>query len=218
MIRERLGLLALFLVGTSCGGAFAKFTAPAVPYETTTPSVGEVPEGRILDLIRDAELVVLGTPVDRVSGAGIFTPNFQLGNRETWYTVKIVVDSVAKGNPRRARNVDFGVMPAWIRPDQPFPRLAANEIVAEYPEVQSPQHHWGLAPVLNLNEQAVFIFKKCWNCLPLTGIASARGPYYAAHPLVAMTWGSKLPPGEWTRVVRLVEESRAKRHELHAGL
>jgi len=38
-----------------------------------------------------------------------------------------------------------------------------------------------------------------------------RGPYYLAHPWVAMTWGSKLPPAEWTRVVRLTDELRSRR-------
>jgi hypothetical protein len=208
MIPRRLGLLGLLLAGCS---TYGKLTAPAVPYPIELPRLGEVPDGLLLDVIRDGDLVVLGTPVDRVSEAGFFTPKFQLGSRETWYSVRIVVDSVAKGNPRRARRVDLGSLPAWLNPGQPFPNLAHNEIVVQYPETESGRMHWGLAPVLTLGEQAVFIFKKCWNCLPLTGLPNPRGPYYVAHPWVAMTWGSKLPVGDWSRVVRLVDELRSKR-------
>ncbi len=210
MTPRRLGLVVLLLTG--CGG-LAKLGAPAVPYQTETPAVGEVPEGLLMDVIRDGNLIVLGTPVDRVSEAGFFTPKFQLGSRETWYNVKILVDSVAKGNLRRARKVDLGGVPIWLRPAPPFPSLAANEIVVQYPEVESAKTHWGLAPVLNVGEQAVFIFKKCWNCLPVTGLPNPRGPYYVAHPWVAMTWGSKLRPGEWSRVVRLVGELQARRSD-----
>jgi hypothetical protein len=208
MIPRRLGLLGLLLAGCS---TYGKLTAPAVPLRPEPPSPGEVPEGLLLDVIRDGDLVVLGTPVDRVSEAGFFTPQFQLGSKETWYSVKIVVDSVAKGNPRRARKVDLGSLPAWLNPGPPFPSLAHNEIVVQYPESESVKMHWGLAPVLTLGERAVFIFKKCWNCLPLTGLPNPRGPYYVAHPWVAMTWGSKLPVGDWSRVVRLVDELRSKR-------
>jgi hypothetical protein len=209
MIPGRLQLLALFLALASCS-TYGKLSAPAVPFQTTTPSLGEVPDGRILELIRKGDLVVLGTPVDRVSEAGFFTPRFQLGSRETWYSVRIVVDSVAKGDPHRARKVDLGILPAFLNPGPPFPSLADNEIVVQYPEVESANTHWGLAPVLTLGEPAIFIFKKCWNCLPLTGLPNPRGPYYVAHPWVAMTWGSKLPAGDWTRVMRLVQELRTQ--------
>jgi hypothetical protein len=185
--------------------------APAEPHRAEPPSVGEVPDRRLLDIIRDGDLVVLGTPIERASEAGIFTANLQVGSRETWYSVKIVVDSVAKGNPRRARRVDFGSLPGWLAPPPPFPTLAENEIVVQYPEVESPDTHWGLAPVLTLGERAVFIFKKCWNCVALTGMPMPRGPYYQAHPWVAMTRGSKLPPAEWTRVVRLTDQLRSGR-------
>jgi hypothetical protein len=203
-------LLAALVALAACA-TYQKLAAPAVPYETRTPSVGEVPDGRLLDIIRHGDLVVLGTPIERASEAGIFTANLQMGSRETWYSVKIVVDSVAKGSPRRARRVDFGSLPGWLAPPQPFPALAENEILVQYPEVESPNTHWGLAPVLTLGERAVFVFKKCWNCVPLTGLPMPRGPYYLAHPWVAMTWGSKLPPGEWTRVVRLTDELRSRR-------
>jgi hypothetical protein len=121
-----------------------------------------------------------------------------------------VVDSVLKGNPRHTRTVDLGGIPAWLNPGPPFPALAADEIVVQYPEVESVNMHWGLAPALTLGEQAVFIFKKCWNCVRLTGLPNPRGPYYLANPWVALTWGSKLPPAEWPRVVRLAKQLRGE--------
>jgi hypothetical protein len=54
-------------------------------------------------------------------------------------------------------------------------------------------------------ERAIFIFKRCYYCLPITGVAHGRGPYYKANPLVALGRGSKLPAAEWGRVVRLAE-------------
>jgi len=209
MARVPIAFLALIPALFACG-TYHKLAAPAVPYTLEPPKVGEIPDGRLLDILRHGDLVVLGTPVERASEAGLFTATLQMGSKETWYSVRIVVDSVAKGNPRRARKVDLGFLPAWLNPGPPFPGLAENEIVVQYPEVESPKAQWGLAPVLTLGEQAVFVFKKCWNCVQLRGITT-RGPYYQAHPWVAMSWGSKLPPGEWTRVVRLVEQLRSNR-------
>jgi hypothetical protein len=210
MTPGKAGWLALSFVLASCS-TYQKLVAPAVPYGTETPDVGKVPDGRLIDLIRDGDLIVLGTPVERVSEEGVFTAQFQAGSKETWYSVRVVVDSVVKGNPRRARTVDLGGVPAWLNPGPPFPTLAGNEIVVQYPEVESVNMHWGLAPVLTLGERAVFIFKKCWYCVALTGLPNPRGPYYLAHPWVAMTWGSKLRPSEWPRMVRLVEELRGQR-------
>jgi len=209
MTRLSIAVLSFspFLFGC---GTYHKLAAPAVPYATETPKVGAVPEGRLRDILRDGELVVLGTPLERASEAGLFTATLQMGSKETWYSVRIAVDSVAKGNPRRARKVDLGTLPGWLNPGHPFPALAENEIVVQYPEVESPRAQWGLAPALTLGEQAVFVFKKCWNCVQLRGI-TVRGPYYQAHPWVAMTWGSKLPPEEWSRVVSLVRDLQAKR-------
>ena len=208
MTPQRVAVFSLMLAACS---TVAKIGAPATPYRTDTPAVGEVPDEQLIDVIRHGDLVVLGTPVDRVSEAGFFTPKFQMGARETWYSVKVVVDSVVKGNLRRAQKVDLGMLPAWLNPGPPFPSLEANEIVVQYPETESPNMHWGLAPVLTLGERAILILKKCWYCLPITGISNPRGPYYTANPWVAMTWGSKLPPSEWSRVVRLTEELRSAR-------
>ena len=208
MTPQWIAVLMLTLAACTTVG---KLGAPATPYRTDTPRVGEIPDPELIDVIRKGDLIVLGTPVDRVSEAGFFTPKFQMGARETWYTVKIAVDSVVKGKLRSAKKVDLGMLPVWMNPGPPFPSLEANEIVVQYPETESPNMHWGLAPVLNLGERAVFIFKKCWYCLPLTGVANPRGPYYVANPWVAMSWGSKLPPDEWSRVVRLTESLRSPR-------
>ena len=151
------------------------------------PRPGQVPDSTLSRLLRQSGLVVLGTPVDRVSEEGIFTAWFQMGNKQTWYSVRVAVDSVAKGNLRGARTVDLG----------------ANEIVVQYPETQSPSGSWGEAPRLFIGERGVYLFRKCYNCVELGGVPT-RGPYYKAHPWVAMTWASKLPPEEWLRVRRLL--------------
>src|SRR3954462_3638069 len=88
--------------------SFGKVTAPAEPYnaEARDPNVGEVSDDRLRKIVADAELVVLGTVSDRQSEAGLFTPNFQVGVKETWYSVMVDVDSVARGKLSRAKVVD----------------------------------------------------------------------------------------------------------------
>jgi hypothetical protein len=188
--------------------SFGKLTAPAVPYnaEVRDPSVGEIPDDRLRYIIADGDLVVLGTVSDRADETGLFTPVMQLGAKETWYSVKVEVDSVARGKLGRAKRVDLGFMPAVLNDGRRFGRLQDNEIVVQYPEMSSPSNRFAGAPLLVVGERAVFIFKRCYYCVTLRGMPSRVGPYYTANPLVAMTWGSKLPPEEWSRVVRLADD------------
>ena len=78
----------------------------------------------------------------------------------------------------------------------------------QYSAVTSRSSNWAGAAPLVPGEQAVFIFRRCYYCLPIGGIAHARGPYYTANPLVALGPASKLSPCELARVKLLV--SRAK--------
>jgi hypothetical protein len=172
------------------------------------PRAGQIPDSVIANLLRRSGLVVLGTPVDRVSEEGIFTSWLQMGNKQTWYSVRIAVDSVAKGNLGRAKTVDLGFTPLNVVSNQRFARLAEHEIVVQYPETQHAGGTWGDTPRLIEGERAVYLFRKCYYCVELGGVPT-RGPYYKAHPWVAMTWASKLPPGDWPRVVRLLSQSRA---------
>lgn len=191
--------------------SFGKITAPADPYNAGAPDprVGEVSDERLRKLIADAELVVLGTISDRVSEAGLFTPAFQMGTKETWYSVKVDVDSVARGRLSGAKMVDLGFMPRVLEDRRRFGSLKANEIVAQYPELSSPSNRlFAGAPLLTVGERAVLIFRRCHYCVELRGRPTGRGPYYTANPLVAMSWGSKLPPAEWSRVVRIADELR----------
>jgi hypothetical protein len=153
-------------------------------------------------VIKKGELIVLGTPVAMVSQQGFLTPNIQLGAKETWYDVKVQVDSVLKGKLKRAKYPDYGGLPATLTPPASFPRLAKDEIVVQYPAVTARNSEWASAPPLVPGERAVFIFRRCYYCLQITGISTSRGPY-KAHPLVAMGWASKLRPEEWGRVTRL---------------
>jgi hypothetical protein len=161
--------------------------------------------------IERGELIVLATPVDLASQHGFLTPHFQLGARETWYDVKLVVDTVLKGKLKRAKRPDLGMLPVAMTPPPPFGRLAANEIVVQYPVVTSSNSDWATAAPLVPGERAVFIFLRCYYCLPITGVAHGRGPYYTANPLVALGSASKLPPGDLARVERLVEQHRRRR-------
>jgi len=162
-------------------------------------------------VIRHGELIVMATPVDVASQHGFLTPQFQLGAKETWYDVKLTVDSVLKGKLKRAKHPDLGMLPAALTPPPPFGHLADNEIVVQFPVVTSRASNWAAAAPLVPGEQAVFIFRRCYYCLPISGVAHARGPYYTANPLVAIGAASKLPPDQWPRVARLVEEQHRHR-------
>jgi hypothetical protein len=166
---------------------------------------GQVPDSLLREAIRRADLVVLATPVEMVSNHGFITPRFQLGAKETWYDVKLVVDSVFKGKLKSAKRPDYGGMPALFTPPPSFGRLEPNEIVVQYPAVTSRQSDWAAAVSMVPGEQAIFIFRRCYYCLPISGVAHGRGPYFKANPLVAVGRASKLPAAEWGRLVRLAE-------------
>jgi hypothetical protein len=167
-----------------------------------------VPDSVLRKAIRKAELIVLATPVELASQHGFLTAQFQLGAKETWYDVKLSVDSVLKGKLKRAKRPDLGMLPASLTPPVAFGRLARNEIIVQYPAVTSSSSNWANVAQIVPGERAVFLFRRCYYCLPIAGVVT-RGPYYKANPLVAMGRESKLPPEEWPRVVRLLSEHRA---------
>jgi hypothetical protein len=201
----RVGL-ACVLVLNACS-TFQRAAEPVEPYPVAAAHV-PVPDSALRQAVEHAELIVLATPVELASQHGFLTPQFQFGARETWYDVKLVVDTVLKGKLKRAKYPDLGILPAVLTPPSPFKRLAANEIVVQYPVVTSRSSNWAGAAPLIPGEQAVFIFRRCYYCLPITGVAHARGPYYTANPLVAVGRASKLPPGELARVRSLVDRHR----------
>jgi hypothetical protein len=168
------------------------------------PEVGVVPDSVLSRLIRRSGLIVLGTPRELASETGILTPSLQFGARETWYDVRLEVDSVAKGKLRAAKRVDYGTLPAILTPQQPFPSLEPMEIVVQFPAVSSTRSHWAGAPRLVLGERAVFLFRRCWSCLPIAGRPNPRGPDFTANPWVVLSWESKLRPEEWPRIVELI--------------
>ena len=85
----------------SCS-AFKSATAPAPPLAGDMSAPGPVPDSLMREAIRRGDLIVLDTPVDMVSEHGFLTPRFQMGAKETWLDVKLVVDSVFKGKFRQA--------------------------------------------------------------------------------------------------------------------
>jgi hypothetical protein len=200
-----LSLLGCTLLVTSCS-TIQRAMAPALPLTREMPAAGQIPDSVLRNAIQKAELIVLGTPLELASQHGVITPQFQLGAKETWYDVKIAVDSVVKGKLRRAKRPDLGMLPAWLTPPPAFGRLAENEIVVQYPAVTSRSSDWSSAAPMTPGEQAVFIFRRCYYCVPIKGLVTGRGAYYTAHPLVAIGGESKLSPDELTRVVRLFSE------------
>jgi hypothetical protein len=194
------GACAFLLLSCS---SFQTALAPAPPRVGDESTPGQVPDSLLREAIRQGDLIVLATPVEMVSNHGFITPHFQLGAKETWYDVKLTVDSVLKGKLKSAKRPDYGLMPALFTPPPSFGRLEANEIVVQYPAVTSTLSDWAAAVPLVPGERAIFIFRRCYYCLPISGVAHGRGPYYKANPLVAVGWASKLPAAEWGRVVRL---------------
>ena len=193
--------VSAFLLG-SCS-TFQSAMAPAAPLSGPVVPGEQLPDSILRQAIRRGDLIVLATPLEMASNHGFLTPRFQLGAKETWYDVKLTVDSVLKGKLKHAKRPDLGMLPAALTPPPAFGRLAPNEIVVQYPAVTSTRSDWAAAAPLVPGEQAIFIFRRCYYCLPISGVAHARGPYYKANPLVAVGRASKLPPGEWQRLVRL---------------
>lgn len=203
--------LALICVLLAACSAWQRALAPAVPFSADLPPAGIVPDSVLRKAIHRGELIVLATPVEVASQYGFLTPRFQMGARETWYDVKLVVDSVLKGRLGRAKHADLGLLPAVLAPPASFGRLAPNEIIVQYPVVTSSRSDWAAAAPMVTGQQAVFIFRRCYYCLPITGVAYGRGPYYKANPLVAVGQASKLPPDELPRVARLLAERGRRR-------
>jgi hypothetical protein len=201
------GVLFLLLSLPACG-SFQNATTPVQPLARETPAIGEVPDAILLDVIRHSELIVLAVLQDLRPADG-FTPNFQLGAKETWYNVRLTVDTVVKGRLGQAKVPDYGFLPKMYEPSAPFDHLSRNEIVVQYPAVNTLKSDWAAAPPPVVGERAVWLFRRCYNCVPI-GLATGRGPY-KGNPLVAEGWGSKLSAEEWPRVLGLLD--RAKRRK-----
>lgn len=199
-------LICLPIFTPACG-TLQTATMPAQPSAIETPAIGAVPDAVILDAIRHSELIVLAVPTDLVPDPAL-SPGFQLGAKETWYNIRLEVDSVIKGRLGHARMPDYGFLPTAYTPPAPFDHLARNEIVVQYPAVTAIRSDWAAAPPPVVGEKAVFLFQRCWNCVAV-GLSSGRP--YRANPLVAAGWGTKLAAAEWPRVLGLLEQVRRKK-------
>lgn len=197
----------LLLILSACG-SFQSATTPVEPLTRETPAIGEVPDAILLDVIRRSELIVLAVPQDVVPADGC-TPNFQLGAKETWYNVRLTVDTVVKGHLGQAKVPDYGFLPKMYEPSAPFDHLSRNEIVVQYPAVNTIKSDWAASPPPVMGERSVWLFRRCYNCVPV-GLATGRGPY-RANPLVAQGWGSKLAAEEWPRVLGLLDRAKHRK-------
>jgi len=198
----------LLLVSLSACGSLQNATTPVPPLTRETPAIGEVPDAILLDVIRQSELIVLAVPEDLVPADGL-TPNFQLGAKETWYNVRLTVDTVVKGRLGHAKTPDFGFLPMVYEPSAPFDHLRRNEIVVQYPAVNTIKSDWVAAPPPVVGERAVWLFRRCYNCVTV-GLSTGRGPY-KANPLVAQGWGSKLAAAEWPRVLGMLDRVKHRK-------
>jgi hypothetical protein len=206
-LRSRLAAHAVcILLLVSCS-SFQNAMAPAYPHDGPAPPAHQLSDSVLREAIRRGDLIVLATPVEMASNHGFLTPRFQLGAKETWYDVKLRVDSVLKGKLKHAKRPDLGFLPAALTPPPAF-ELAANEIVVQYPAVTSSRSDWAAAAPMIPGERAIFLFRRCYYCLPISGVAHSRGPYYTANPLVAVGLASKLPAAEWPRLARLAARRR----------
>ena len=123
------------------------------------PAAGQLPDSVLREAIRHGDLIVLATPVEMASNHGFLTPQFQMGAKETWYDVKLTVDSVLKGKLKHAKRPDLGLLPAMFTPPPSFGKLAPNEIVVQYPAVTSRASDWAAA---NLDETVVGVHVRTW--------------------------------------------------------
>ena len=98
----------------SACGAFQSARTPVPPSTRATPAIGEVPDAILLDVIRKSELIVLAVPQD--CSRPRLLPTFQLGAKETWYNVKLTVDTVVKGRLGQAKTPISGSCPRSTSP------------------------------------------------------------------------------------------------------
>jgi len=148
--------------------------------------VAHAPAQLIVDGLRHADLVVLGTP-DTLTPEELLAPSVQMGPRVTWWNARVTVEEVVKGNPRHARLMDYGAVPAWVIPPRPFP-LARNQIMVQL------SSRWQTAPVV-VGERAVYFFKKCYNCVELparTDRTTTASPWFALLTLTSDHWPAVL--------------------------
>jgi hypothetical protein len=94
--------VACVLLLASCS-TFHSAMAPALPFTADMPASKQIPDSVLSEAIRRGDLIVLATPLELASQHGFLTPRFQLGAKETWYDVKLTVDSVLKGKLKHAR-------------------------------------------------------------------------------------------------------------------
>ncbi len=188
----RLAALAsLTLVG--CAPAF-RYVGPV-----EVRPIAHAPQELIVEGLQHADLVVLGTP-DTLTAEQMLAAAIQFGFADAWWNARVTFEAVAKGNPRHARRMDYGTLPAWMTPPQPF-RLGKNQIMVQLAT------RWQSAPVV-LGERAVYFFKKCYNCVQMPGRTDKRttaSPWFALLTLTPDQWPAVLEA--WNKRPEVVEEA-----------
>jgi hypothetical protein len=147
--------------------------------------IAGVSDSLILEGLRQADLVVLGTP-DAREPEPIIAPNTMFGRDQVWSDVRISVEDVAKGKLKAAKRMDYGNLPTWQTPRRPF-ALADSQVMVQESSA------WRTAPV-TVGERAVFFLRKCYNCVEL--------PHRTEYRVQVSPWFSilTLTPDQWERV------------------
>jgi hypothetical protein len=161
--------------------------APALPLATA-------PDSLIAEGLRQADLVILGTP-DSLVPEPMIAPSVQVGAPDAWWNARLTAEAVAKGKLRHAKRMDYGDLPTWQTPQLPF-NLADNQVMIQLGV------RWRTAPVV-VGERAVYFLKKCYNCVEL--------PHRSSLTLRASPWFAILAliPDRWPDVERLSRERGA---------
>ena len=158
--------------------------APALPMATA-------PDSLIAEALRQADLVVLGTP-DSFVAEPMIAPSVQIGAADAWWNARLTTDAVVKGKLKHAKRMDYGNLPTWQTPQVPF-NLADNQVMIQLGV------RWRTAPVV-MGERAVYFLKKCYNCVELphrSSVSVRASPWFAILTLI---------PDRWPDVERLARE------------
>ena len=154
---------------------------PGVRTPPTFP-LANAPDSVIAEGLRRADIVVLATP-DSLVAEPMIAAGLSLGRSEAWWNARLTTEAVAKGKLSGAKRMDYGILPSWQTPPQPF-RLSANQVMIQL------STRWETAPVV-VGHRAVYFLKKCYNCVELphrTPYRVSISPWFAILALIPDRW------------------------------
>jgi hypothetical protein len=169
---------------------------PSVRSAPTYP-LANVPDSLIAEGLRRADIVVLATP-DSMVAEQLIAPGMSFGRADAWWNARLTTEAVAKGKLNGAKRMDYGILPSWQTPPQPF-KLGANQVMIQL------STRWETAPVV-VGQRAIYFLKKCYNCVELPHRTQYRvnvSPWFAILTLIPERWP------EVERLARMTAPGRA---------